>query len=86
MIFSYLKGVFSDTILKFSAAVFLKKFDSKRKFPVSANRIESVFSSAKCFGIKIPKVLFHGTEFRVVFSFEERFQQNPRVCFYFVQN
>ncbi len=78
------KSSFLRLFLKFSVGS-LWKSDSKQKFPILANRLESMFSSAKCFGTKILKVcfffLFHGTEFLVVFSFAERFRM-PRVfCF-----
>ncbi len=48
------KSSFLTLFLKFYAAAFWEN-DSKQKFPVPANRFESVFSSAECFGTKFRK-------------------------------
>ena len=73
MICPYLKScLFSHYFWNFSAAAFWES-DSKQKFPIPGNRVETVFIYCKMLWNKILKkslllFLFHGTGFRVVFS------------------
>ncbi len=60
--------------------------DSKRKFSVPANIIESLFSSAKCFGTKFrtfASIIVRGKEFPVAFSSKEWFGTKFREFYFY---
>ncbi len=80
------KSSYLTLFLKFSA-VTVWKCDSKWKFPVLVNIIESVFSSMKCFGTKLRKfasIFVPWYWLQSCFLFGGMVQNRiSRVCFYF---
>jgi hypothetical protein len=78
---------FLTLFLKFLAAAFWEN-ESKQKVPVPANRIESVFSSVKCFKTKflnVASIFVPRNGILSCFLFWGLVQNGiPRVCFQFV--